>query len=341
MNGIPVEPQAALAPAVSTDRGHGRSHAPVEPQAARIAVPPAELPLDWEALRGPLFGAVAVTALVFLDFWHFLYAQFRWAVTNPADWGHTLVIPLIAGWFVYLNRQKLTARPFRTAWSGLVPVVLGLAWYMFCWLGPPTLRHHNLLGAGLSATLFGLALLFFGWRAMAILWFPLAYLCVFGQTVSGKLMNYVTFPLQDLTARGAFVVLNLVGVDTDRTGNILTVWDQGVEKTLNIAEACSGMRMLMAFLALGVAMGYTGFHHFWQRAALVVLGVPIAILVNILRVVTLGVLSLFNTSFAAGEFHKVIGLLWLVPAFLMYLAVSWVLQRMVIEAPGAAAGGIA
>ncbi len=176
---------------------------------------------------------------------------------------------------------------------------------------------------------------------MGILWFPLAYLCIFGQTLFPKLMNLVTVPLQAVTARGAFIVLNLIGCDTDRTGNILTVWDNGVEHTLNIAEACSGMRMLMAFLALGVAMAYTGFSRFWQRSLLIVLGVPIAILVNILRVVTLGLLSLYNTDFAAGEFHKLIGLLWLVPAFLMYLAVSWVLRHTVVEAHPGGAGGSA
>ncbi len=336
MNG-PVEPQTAL-PRHSA--GHRKPAVPVQALAGGTAAGPSRM--DWRALRAPLAGAIAVAALLLVNFWHFLSAQFLWAVTNPADWGHTLVIPLIAGWFVYLNRDALAAAmPFRTAWTGLLPVVLGLAIYMFCWLGPPTLRHHNLQGAGFSITLFGLVLLFFGWRAMRVLWFPLAYVCVFGQTISGKLMNYITFPLQDLTSRGAFVLLNIIGVDTDRTGNILTVWDGGVEKSLNIAEACSGMRMLMAFLALGVAMAYTGFSRFWQRSLLIVLGVPIAILVNILRVVTLGLLSLYNTDFAAGEFHKLVGLLWLVPAFLMYLAISWTLRHMVVESHPAAAGGAA
>jgi exosortase len=324
----PVEPQTALAP---PERGR---RTPAAPAASARGASAAAGAVDWHSLRGPVAGAAILAALLLVNFWHFLSAQFMWAVTNPADWGHTLVIPFIAGWFIYLGRERLAAlMPFRTAWTGLVPVVVGLAIYMFCWLGPPTLRHHNLQGGGLSITLFGLVLLFFGWRAMAVLWFPLAYLCVFGQTISGKLMNYVTFPLQDLTSRGAYFALNLIGCDTDRTGNILTVWDNGVEKTLNIAEACSGMRMLMAFLALGVAMAWTGFGRFWQRALLIGLGVPIAILVNILRVVTLGLLSLYSTDFAAGEFHKLIGLLWLVPAFLMYLAVSWMLRQVLVEAP--------
>jgi exosortase len=144
--------------------------------------------------------------------------------------------------------------------------------------------------------------------------------------------------MQDITAKGSWVFLNLIGVDTDRTGNILTVWDNGVSRPLNIAEACSGMRMLMAFLALGVAMAYTCLRQTWQQVVFVLLGIPTAIFVNILRVATLAVLSLFDTNFAAGDFHTFIGLLWLVPAFLMYLGLLWILRHLVVEEPVSPAG---
>ena len=91
------------------------------------------------------------------------------------------------------------------------------------------------------------------------------------------------------------------------------------------------MRMLMAFLALGVAMAYTGLKHFWQQVALVLMGIPVAIFVNVLRVVTLSVLALFGSDFAAGDFHSAVGLLWLVPAFVMYLGVMWVIRKCVVE----------
>ncbi len=289
--------------------------------------------IEAAQLRGLLVGGGILAALLMWVFWEFLSSQLRFAIQQQADWGHTLVIPLIAGYFVYLNRHRILSVPFKTTWIGLIPVVLGIAWYVTCWLGPPALRHHNFQGAGLTLTLFGLALLFFGMRAMTLLWFPLLYMCVFSQTISAKLMTYVTYPMQDLTAKGSWVVLSLVGVDTDRSGNILTIWDNGVAKPLNIAEACSGMRMLMAFMALGVAMAYTGFKRFWQQATLVLLGIPTAIGVNVLRVVTRAVLSLFDTDFAAGDFHTFVGLLWLVPAFLVYLGLQWILQHLVIEQP--------
>jgi len=303
-----------------------------------VVAPQSSIEIEAGALRGLVVGGAIITALLLWVFWEFLASQLAYAVRHQADWGHTLVIPLIAGYFIYLQRNQLLAAPFKTTWVGLLPVVMGVGWYVTCWLGPPTLRHHNLQGAGLSLTLFGLVLLFFGGRAMALLWFPLLYLCIFGQTISAKLMTYVTFPMQDITARGSWVFLNLIGVDTDRMGNILTVWDNGVPRPLNIAEACSGMRMLMAFMALGVAMAYTCLRRLWQQVVFVLLGIPTAIFVNILRVATLAVLSLFDTDFAAGDFHTFIGLLWLVPAFLMYLGLLWILRHLVVEEPQGPAG---
>ncbi|MCH8004914.1 MAG: exosortase/archaeosortase family protein [Planctomycetes bacterium] len=303
-----------------------------------VAFPPTAI---QGQLRGLLLGGAILTAVFVWVFWHFLASQVRIGITQQADWGHTLIIPLVAGYFVYLNRHRLLETGFRTSWVGLIPVVLGVGWYTFCWLGPPTVRHHNLQGAGLSLTLFGIALLFTGFRAMTLLWFPLVYLCLFSQTISQRLMEVVTFKLQDITARGSHICLNLIGIDTDRSGNVLYVWDwnEGVSKPLNIAEACSGMRMLMAFLALGIAMAYTGFKHYWQRVVLVLMGIPVAIFVNILRVATLAILSIFDTNFVAGDFHTFIGLIWLVPAFLMFLGVMWILRHMVIEQPEAPAAG--
>ncbi len=315
-----------------------------DPAAGSHAVALGRLPnaAASEVLDGRLvIGAAGVLlGVVTWLFWDFLSGQVRWAITAQADWGHTLVIPFIAGYFVYLKRGELLAEPFRTAWIGLVPILLGTAWYMTCALGPPTLRHHNLLGAGVALTFFGLVLLLFGFRAMRWLWFPLAYLAVFGQTISDRLMNIVTFEMQDITARGSHLLLIVLGLDVDRLGNTLYLFDEGAAETraLNIAEACSGMRMLMAFLALGVAMAFTGLKRVWQRVALVMLAVPTAIFVNVLRVVTLALLSLLDTEFAAGDFHTAVGLVWLLPALLIYLGFMWIIRRIVVEdqAPAAA-----
>ena len=278
-------------------------------------------------------GAVALVCFVGA-FFEWFRSQVRWAIEAPSDWGHTLLIPFIAGWFVWLKRDRLRAIPIRPVWSGLVLVILGVVAYALCTLGPAALQHHNIRGAGVALSLFGLALLVFGWGWMRWLWFPILYAVVFGQRISERFISVATYKLQDISAKGAYLLLSMFGMDVDLTGNVLTVFDSGKPHLLNVAEACSGMRMLVAFLALGVAMAYVSLPTMWQRAALVLMGVPVAVFVNVLRVATLGVLTLINPEFAAGEFHHFIGLLWLVPAFLLYLLVLWVLSNLIVtESP--------
>ena len=265
---------------------------------------------------------------VFADFFA---KQFRFAINMPSDWGHTLIVPAVVGYFVWLRRNDLKAVQFRPCWWGLLPIVLGVGWYSLCVFGPRPLFHHNLMGAGVFLTLFGVVLLLLGSSAMRWLWFPLAYLAAFSQTISEVLLNRVTFELQDLAAAGSYLLLAVLGLEVDRAGNTLTVWSDGVPHPLNVAEACSGMRMLIAFLALGTYFAYVNLSIMWQRVALVLCAVPVALAVNILRVTSLGILSLFDTNLAQGEFHHFVGVLWLLPGLAMFLGVVWLLQRMVVD----------
>ena len=277
-------------------------------------------------------GVVALVCFVG-TFFDWFRGQVFWAIEAPSDWGHTLLIPFIAGWFVWLRRDQLLTAPIRPAWSGFVLVILGVIAYAVCTLGPAALQHHNIRGACVAISLFGFALLVFGWRWMRWLWFPILYTMVFGQRISERLISVATYKLQDVSAKGAYLFLSLLGMDVDLAGNVLTVHGDGQPHMLNVAEACSGMRMLVAFMALGVAMAYVSLPTLWQRVALVLLGIPIAVFVNVLRVASLGLLSMLDSEFAAGEFHHFIGLVWLVPAFLLYLLALWVLTNMVVQEP--------
>ena len=79
---------------------------------------------------------LAVLAIFIWLFWSFLHRQVMWAIKEQADWGHTLVIPFIAGWFVYLNRSTIFREPFRIAWTGLILLIAGMAVYSISGLGP-------------------------------------------------------------------------------------------------------------------------------------------------------------------------------------------------------------
>ncbi len=278
-----------------------------------------------------------LVGLLLVLFWDWFRTEYFAVVQYPSDWGHIAVIPFISAYLVYRRRDELAKTPIRAAYIGLVPLLLGVFIYMAAVFGPAKLHHHNIRGMGVTLALFGIVLTIGGWGVLRWTWFALLYLCIFGQYVSERFMVLVTYPMQDLAARGAHLILNLIQVETERSGNTLYVMQGGVPHALNIAEACSGMRMLVAFMALGVAIAYTGLPRLWQQVALVLLGIPVAIFVNILRVVTLGLLSLDNIEFASGQFHSLVGLVWLVPAFLIYMGILWILRNILIEDDGKAA----
>jgi len=283
---------------------------------------------EWQIRAAVATGALLLClGFVFKDFFA---SQFDWAVRKPADWGHTLLVPLMAFYLAWLNRAKIAAAR-KATWVGLVPVVAGVAIYVLCWLGPAAINNHTLRGWSVGITVFGLVLLHFGWRAMRWLIFPVAYCFAFGVTIGDRIMLPVTYRLQDLAAQAAFYIFKVLQFDVMLDGNTLKLWESGNEHALNVAEACSGMRMLVAFLALGVFMAATMLSRNWQRIALVILAVPVAVFVNVLRVVTLGLLSTVNVDFAEGDFHTFIGLLWLIPAFLIYLGLMWILRRVIVE----------
>ena len=284
----------------------------------------------------PLLVTLIVLAVVFFGIYHsFFIAQFKAAIAEPSDWGHTFVVPLIALWFVVLKRDKILALPLRPSWSGLIFLLLGILVYMLGAVGPKQLIHSHVRAVGVCLSFLGLIVGFGGWRLFKECSFPFFYLFAFGIVISKRIMTPITNDLQDISASGAWLVLFVLGFDVDLAGNTLTVYDGDISYPLNVAEACSGMRMLVAFLALGTAMAYVGLDRTWQRVLLIVLGVPVAVFVNVLRVVTLGLLSRYDIDFVSGEFHTFVGMVWLIPAFLVFILLMWIVRKLVVENPSA------
>jgi exosortase len=105
-----------------------------------------------------------------------------------------------------------------------------------------------------------------------------------------------------------------------------------VNPPLNVAEACSGMRLLMAFVALGVAMAYLHYRPLWQRLILVASTIPIAILCNMVRVSTTGFIYIFgNPKYAQGIYHDGLGMAMLPLAFCLYGVIAWFMSSLFVE----------
>ncbi len=280
---------------------------------------------------GAAMGAMVLCAFALLFYRWFMF-QHRHSSRALEDWGHAYIIPLISVYLLRLKQDEIGRLTPRAFWPGLVPMLLGIMSYFTCVV---LVKNHMLQGFSIVLTLYGTLLLLLGPALMRVMFVPVAYL-VFGITLSEAIMNNITFRLQLVASQMSEVSLSmfapLMGFSVQGSGNSISIITaEGVEHPLTIAEACAGLRMLIAFLALGVAVALVACRHWWQRIGLILLAIPVSLLMNAVRVTVLGLLTLVNPDLAAGEAHTLIGTLLLVPALLLYMGVVWVMNRLVRE----------
>lgn len=280
---------------------------------------------------GVLITGLLAAAFIGL-FFRWFYTQGRFSAKFIEDWGHSFVIPGISIYLLWRHREALAKVKTSVFWPGLAPFLLGIATYF---AGIVTIRNHMVQGFAMILTLFGLVLLMLGPKVMRFAFMPIAFL-VFGVTLSQMVMEKVTFQLKLIASKGSYIMLDVLGpvfgYSVELTGNTLHIFPKaGGEIPLNVADACSGMRMVIAFFALAGAVALLTTNRWWQRIALMLLAGPVAVAMNVVRVGVLGLVSLVDPDLASGDAHMVIGTILLVPSLLFFLGLGWVLERLIQE----------
>ncbi len=242
----------------------------------------------------------------------------NWATDD--NYSHAFVIAPVAAYVLWGRRRRLAAASLRPSAAGLALVAVSLAVLLAGTLGAEVfLARISMLGVAAGAVLFVA-----GWEHLAIVAFPLG-LMLFAIPVPSILFNQVAFPLQLLASRLGETALWLAGVPVLREGNVITL----AHARLEVAEACSGIRSLVSLGALGVIYAFFADPRPWVRAALALVAVPVAILVNGLRIAGTGLLAQrFGPGAARGFFHEFSGWLMFLAAFMLLVAV----HRLIVAA---------
>ena len=223
-----------------------------------------------------------------------LYFYFREAIDavvgkwlTDASWSHGFLIPLFSLYF--LNQYKYKILSVRARMN-----FLGLILLLFCLIFHPLNIVHFRVAYFEPLTAIaaiGACVLFFGgWKLVRYTWLPVAYL-IFAVPLPSRFLFEVTMPLRKLAAQVSAIALTMYnGVEAKASGAVINVIHNGqpLDPPLDVAEACSGMRLLMAFVALGVAMAYLHYRPAWQRIVLLGSTIPIAVVCNIVRVTITG-----------------------------------------------------
>ena len=171
-------------------------------------------------------------------------------------------------------------------------------------------------------SIIGAVLLLGGTQYLRIFSFPL-FLLFFMVPIPAVIYNQLTFPLQILASRVAENTIDLLQIPVIREGNVLILPQQ----TLNVVEACSGIRSLLTLTFLSLVYGYFFEKRTWVRVVLFFSTIPIAIAANAGRVAFTGVISQFKPELAEGWFHEAQG--WVI--FMIGLTILVAFHQLIIR----------
>jgi exosortase len=260
----------------------------------------------------------------------------RWL--NDGNWSHGFLIPLFSLYFLYMRRDELPVGPVKPSYFGAIVVAMGLAMYFtFAWVVPMGYPQ----GVSIVISIFGLTLLLGGWRVMRVAWFPILFLLL---AIPLPHRTYVELsrPLREWSsvAGATMMPMFMSGLHTQAQALVIDyLTPDGRTGQLNVEQACSGMRLLMSFFTIGLAMSYLGDRPIWQRWVMVVCCVPIAVFCNTIRVTLTGLATVAGRAdLAQGTPHQLLGIVMLALALGLFWLLGYVLSNLLVDVQDEPAG---
>lgn len=255
----------------------------------------------WRLPWGLVIVAVAVGLLSLWPFWDGLSQMWGWWIDSP-EYSHGLLIPPVAAFLIWQQKDRLEQVPFTGSWWGVALVLLGGAVLIAGQMG----TVFTIVQYAYVITLCGVILSFLGWPAFRLIAIPLLILLFMIPLPQFALANLST-KLQLLSSQIGVAVIRLFDISVFLEGNVI---DLGGYK-LQVAEACSGLRYLFPLMTLGFLMAYFYKGALWKRILLFLSSIPITVLMNSIRVGIIGVtVERWGIEMAEGFLHEFQG--WMV-----------------------------
>ena len=264
-------------------------------------------------------GIVACVGTFLLLYWDVLFKLIRDWKTDE-NYSHGFLIIPVALYLVYERRDRLTVAPRRPSMIGLAVILCALGLLVAGTLG----AELFLTRVSLVVMIAGIVLFVFGPRLLRILAFPIAFLLLM-IPLPAIIFNQIAFPLQLVASQFGESTLHLARIPVLREGNVIVL----ANTSLEVAEACSGIRSLISLLTLGIVFGYFVDPRPWMRALIALTTIPIAVFANGVRVAGTGIAAhYYGAAAAEGFLHEFSGWLIFVVSFALLFAVQRALARL-------------
>jgi exosortase len=273
---------------------------------------------------------IILAALLGVHYRHVIH-RLVYIWSHNGDWSHGFLIPVFSLYYLHTQRDRMpTGFAARGAFSmliGAAVVTVGFAMLVTSVL--VQMAYPQALS--LVVTILGIVLMVCGWPATRWSWFAIAFL-VFALPVPVRLYVQMTMPLRYIAAdvSAALLSASIPDMLAQPRGALVEYIYRGEPGTLDIEQACSGIRLMMTMMALGVAMAFMSDRPIWQRLVMILSCVPIAIVCNVVRVTVTGFFFVLgHEEWARGFWHTMLGLGMLTIAFGLFKAISYVLAHLI------------
>jgi exosortase len=239
------------------------------------------------------------------------------------DYSVGQLVPLAAMYLLWRQRKELRQCAVEPSAWGIVVLLAAQVMRGFgvLFLFESAERYSFLVSVA------GVVLLVCGWQVFLRLKWVLLFL-VLMIPLPGKVHNFISNPLQSQATMSTTFLLELFGVHVVRQGNVLILDDK---LPLAVAEACSGLRMMSAFVVVSAVITFLVRRPVWQKATLLISSVPVAILCNIARLSVTAALYYITGNDEIGKFtHDFAGLAMMPLAVLILSGELWLMNKLVI-----------
>jgi len=288
---------------------------------------------SWRALLPPatLVRLVILAGLVLFAYWRPIRTNLVGKWLHDGNWSHGWLIPLFSLYFLSTRRDELLrCRPAPNYWGAAILALSLAVYFVSAW--QYRMVYPQLVS--IVGVILGLTLLLGGLSVIRTAWFPILFL-LFAIPLPQAMYVELTMPLRRAASLVAATVMPLFvdGLHTEAQAVIIDYCLPGRPPgQLNVEEACSGMRSIMAFVTLGVAIAYVRQRPWWHRALMLVSCVPIAVFCNAIRVTTTGLLFVTgHDELARGTPHALLGVLMFGIALGSFLLIDYVLGHLWVE----------
>ena len=221
---------------------------------------------------------------------------------QDSNYSHGFLIIPVSVWLIWRQRKELASVPIRTSNWGFAGVFIALGIFIVGTAG----AEYFSARFSFVLLLASMTLCFLGWMFLRKVWFAFFFM-LFMIPIPYVIYYSVTFPMQLFASKIASVALGVIGLPLVRFGNVLHLPGG---QALEVAEACSGLRSIVALLALGALFAYFTQENRVKAVILFLATVPIAIFGNVVRIsfTAIGTYAI-SEEFVEGTLHEMAGML--------------------------------